>query len=87
MPKETEHKSCVRCGEKARVCAYTGYYFLTRKSKATPPRKIAKTQIKGTLPSRGFCPECFLRYARSQGWGEEVLLEVRQKMLSTKKEA
>lgn len=79
MPKKTEHRSCVKCGSRSQVCAYTGFYLLTSKTE-TRGKSKAQTQVTGTLPARGFCSPCFLRYAKKQGWGEEVILKLRRKL-------
>jgi Fe-S-cluster-containing hydrogenase component 2 len=77
MARRTMHESCVKCESKAQVCAYTGFYVLTSK-----PRKAPKSrrQVKGVLPARGFCFQCFLRYAKGQKWNEAVLEKVRTKL-------
>ena len=78
MPRQSDHKSCVKCGDKAEVCAYTGFYFLTRKSRIR--LKPAESRVTGSLPARGFCGDCFLRFAERQGWDENVLKKLLRKL-------
>ena len=78
MPRKTAHKWCVRCEEvRAQVGAYTGYYVLSSKSKSGPKPQKPNPQVKGTLPARGFCMDCFLRHARKQGWDDTEMRKLR----------
>lgn len=80
MPRKTSHQQCVKCGQRAKVGAYTGYYVLSSKPKSGVRTQKAQPQVKATLPARGFCLDCFLGYARGQGWGRAEMKKLRTKL-------
>jgi len=75
------HRWCVKCEERAQLGVYTGYYVLSTNSKSGKKTQKPKHQVTATLPARGFCMDCFLRYARKQGWGNAEMNELRAKLL------
>jgi hypothetical protein len=78
MPRGSELKSCVKCGGKAQIDAFTGYYVLRVKS-GTGPRE---DQVKGTLRARGFCIECFMLVAKGHGLDRGTRVKLRRKLES-----
>jgi len=76
MPRRSELKLCVKCGGRAQVGVYTGYYVLSRKS-GTGRRE---PQIKGGLPARGCCIDCLLRAAKAQGLDRVTRAELQRKL-------
>jgi hypothetical protein len=64
MPRSTKHQKCISCGRSPQLGVSITYYSLRPKHSAMPHHE----QAKGTLPSRGFCLKCFLRFAEEQGF-------------------
>ena len=85
MARKTVHESCIRCSSRAQVCAYTGFYVLTSKPQKATKNRTRQKQVRGVLPARGFCIDCFLRYAERQGWDGEVMHKVRSTLGITRK--
>ena len=70
MPRATRLDSCSTCGGKVQVGVYTAFYVLHH-----------RPQIKDTLkPSRGYCVDCFLKFAKKWGVGQNELRELRHKI-------
>jgi hypothetical protein len=80
MPRKTAHRWCVKCEERAQLGVYTGYYVLSVRSNSGNKAQQPKRQVTATLPARGFCVDCFLHYARAQGWGQAEMKELRTKL-------
>jgi len=78
MPRRTALEFCVRCKKRAELGVYTGYYRLS--SKPRLGQEGNKRQVRGTLPARGFCMDCFLRYAKGQGWDRTVMQKLRSRL-------
>ena len=77
------HERCVRCDQRARLAAYTGYYVFGSKSEARPKSKQKSGQVTGTLPARGFCASCFLDLAKKEGRDEAFVKSLRVKLRSS----
>ena len=83
MPKRTRLKECIKCGNAARIGVYLGYYALRgtpkQAARLTPSRR-RPLQVKGTLPARGYCLDCFVRLVKSRGWSRGEVLELQEKI-------
>lgn len=80
MARKTNHETCVECDDSAQFGVYTGFYRLAGKSKPRGQGQKRRPQLKGTLPSRGFCEDCLMKYAKRQGWDATVLKEFKEKL-------
>jgi hypothetical protein len=80
MARKTNHESCVECDHRAQFGVYTGFYRLAVKSKPRGQGQKRRPQVKGTLPSRGFCASCLMKFAKQQGWDGTVLEEFNEKL-------
>jgi hypothetical protein len=81
MPRASQLGLCVKCeGKWARIGVYTSYYALRRKPQSTArsTTKSRPRQVKGALPARGFCVDCFLREAMRQGLDTIEMDELRR---------
>jgi hypothetical protein len=58
MPRRTELRGCTKCGERAVLGLYMGFYFFGSSQ--------WRTQRRGTFPARGFCADCFLGIAKKR---------------------
>lgn len=81
MPKKTKLTYCVKCDKAACIGVYLAYYALRRarqRKEGPAQKKRPATQIKGTLPARGYCMNCFLRLLRSRGLSPAEVLELEE---------
>jgi hypothetical protein len=62
MPRRSKHSQCGRCGKHVKVCALVSWYVVG----CTSHPGAQGGQVKGALPSHGFCLKCFLRLAKEQ---------------------
>ena len=63
MPRSTKHLKCVRCPRPPRMGVYLSFYGLRPKNAA---KEYKQTNV--SLPSQGFCEECFFQFAEAQGF-------------------
>jgi hypothetical protein len=80
MARKTKFESCVQCDDKAQFGVYTGFYRLAGKSKPRSQGQTRRPQVKGTLPSRGFCEDCLMNFAKKQLWDVTVLKKLRKNL-------
>jgi hypothetical protein len=76
MPRRTQHERCIECEEPVKVCALISYYIVGRKPHSGRPSK----QVKGTLPSRGYCIQCFMKLAKENGTSKADRLELARRL-------
>jgi hypothetical protein len=80
MARQTAHKWCVKCDGRAEFGVFTGFYGLASKVKSGTQVQKRRPQITGTLPSRGFCSSCLLKYAKGQGWDHAGMEELEARL-------
>jgi hypothetical protein len=80
MARKTALKWCVKCDEKAQLGVYTGFYGLADDAEVPADGEQRHPQLTGTLPSRGFCADCFRKCAKGQGWDSTVLKKLKEKL-------
>jgi len=82
MARTTAHKRCVRCGRRARLGVYTGYYGIATSTIAGTEAVERHPQMNGSLPSRGFCSSCLRRCAERQGCDRAAMKRLEKKLRS-----
>ena len=72
MPRRTQYRRCEQCGKQAQLGAFTNFYiFGSRSQPEGASSRSRSNQVKGTLPTHGFCIACFLQLHsgdRSKCW-------------------
>ena len=75
MARPTTLDRLCRCDHEARVGVYFAYYSVKSKHKSA----VSK-QVKGSLPARGYCVDCFLEFAKRKGLPGDERQELREKL-------
>jgi hypothetical protein len=79
MPRKSKLHRCVSCKKhRAKIGVLTNYYVLG--SRRSSSSRTAKKQIAGSLPARGYCVNCFLELAKTQGLHSEQRHALRKKL-------
>ena len=73
MARNTQLKQCERCKEReATAGVVQSFYFLKT---ATPN---AEEQVKGPLPTRGYCSQCLLDLSEEESAKDSAIATIRE---------